>query len=83
VTFRTRGATWSDNNNTQRLPPLTVLSSNISVQMAKGITLTFTGRNLTDEIVLNRGGVVSGATTARIGPPRNYGIQITRSWTGG
>lgn len=83
LTFRTRGATWSDNNNTQRLPPLTVINSNITVQMAKGFMLTFTGRNLTDEIVLNRGGVVSNATTARIGLPRNYGIQITRSWTGG
>jgi hypothetical protein len=62
---------------------LTVLNSNISIRMAKGFKVTFSGRNLTDEIVLNRGGIVSGATTARIGLPRNYGIQITRDWTGG
>jgi len=83
VSFRTRGATWSDNSNTQRLPPLTVVNANVNIHMTRGTTITFTGRNLTNEIVLNRGGIVSGATTARIGLPRNYGVQITRSWTGG
>lgn len=83
ISFRTRGASWSDNTNTQRLAPLTVLNANVSIQMARGYTITFTGRNLTDEIVLNRGGIVSGNTTARIGLPRNYGVQITKSWTRG
>ena len=78
--FKTRGATWSDNNNTQRLPPLTVLNANIGVQMARGVNLTLTGRNLSDEIVMNRGGVVSGATTGRFGLPRNYALQITKTW---
>jgi outer membrane receptor protein involved in Fe transport len=80
ISVRTRGASWSDNNNTQRLAPLTLLSSNVAIRMAKGFTITLTGRNLTDEIVLNRGGLVSGATTARIGLPRNYSMQIERQW---
>jgi len=83
ISFRTRGASWSDNNNTQRLPPLTVMNANVSIQMARGVLVTFTGRNLTDEIVMNRGGIVSGATTGRFGPPRNYGIQITKRWPEG
>lgn len=80
ISFRTRGASWSDNNNTQRLPPLTVLNSNISINMAKGTRLTFSGRNLTDQLVLNRGGIVSGATTGRIGLPRNYSVQISHAF---
>jgi hypothetical protein len=80
LSIRTRGASWADNNNTQRLPPSTVLSSNISIQMARGFRVTLTARNLTDAIVLNRGGVVSGATTARLGLPRNYSVQIQRQW---
>jgi hypothetical protein len=83
VSFRTRGASWADANNAQRVPPTTVLNSNISILIGRDTTITFTGRNLTDEIVVNRGGIVTGATTARIGLPRNYGVQITRSWTGG
>jgi len=83
ISFRTRGASWSDNNNTSRLAPLTVINANINIQMARGFMITLTGRNLTNEIVLNRGGLVSGATTARIGLPRNYGVQITKSWTRG
>jgi len=62
---------------------LTVINANVNIQMARGYMITFTGRNLTDEIVLNRGGVTSGATTARIGLPRNFGVQITKSWTKG
>ena len=80
ISFRTRGATWSDNTNLQRLPPLTVLNSNISINMAKGTRLTLTGRNLSDEIVLNRGGIVSGSTTGRVGLPRNYSMQITHTF---
>jgi len=80
ISFRTRGATWADNTNLQRLPPLTVLNSNISIRMAKGFRVTLTGKNLTDEIVMNRGGIVSGATTARLGLPRNYSMQIQRQW---
>ena len=38
ISFRTRGASWSDNTNTQRLSPLTLINSNISIQMAKGFT---------------------------------------------
>jgi iron complex outermembrane receptor protein len=80
ITIRSRGASWADNNNLNRLAPLTTLSSNVSIQMAKGFILTLTGRNLTDEIVLNRGGLVSGSTTARIGLPRNYSLQLERKW---
>jgi iron complex outermembrane receptor protein len=80
MSFRTRGASWSDNNNTQRLPPLTVLNANIGIQMARGVIATLTARNLTDELVMNRGGIVSGATTGRFGLPRNYSVQITKSW---
>lgn len=80
VTVKTRGASWADNNNLNRLAPLTTVASNVSVRLAKGFTLTLTGRNLTDEIVLNRGGLTSGSTTARIGPPRNYSMQIERQW---
>jgi outer membrane receptor protein involved in Fe transport len=80
MSFRTRGASWSDNNNTQRLPPLTLLNANIGVQMARGVMVTLTARNLSDEIVMNRGGIVSGATTGRFGLPRNYSVQITKTW---
>jgi iron complex outermembrane recepter protein len=80
VSFRTRGASWNDSNNTQRLPPSTVMNSNISIRMAKGTRLTLTGRNLTDEVLINRGGIVAGATTARIGLPRNYGLQLTQTF---
>jgi outer membrane receptor protein involved in Fe transport len=80
ISVRTRGASWSDNNNTQRLAPSTVWSSNVSIRLNKGFTVTLTGRNLSDEIILNRGGLVSGATTARIGMPRNYSMQIERQW---
>jgi iron complex outermembrane recepter protein len=80
VSFRTRGASWSDNNNTQRLSPNTVISANVTILMTRGIAITLTGRNLSDELVLNRGGIVSGATTGRIGLPRNYGLQITKEW---
>ena len=45
-----------------------------------GFKVTLTGRNLTDEIVMNRGGIVPGATTGRIGLPRNYSAQIERQW---
>jgi outer membrane receptor protein involved in Fe transport len=80
ISVRTRGASWNDNNNLQRQPPSTVWSSNLSIKMAKGFTVTLTGRNLTDEIIVNRGGIVTGATTARLGLPRNYSMQIERQW---
>jgi outer membrane receptor protein involved in Fe transport len=83
LSFRTRGASWADNTNLQRLAPSTVLNANVTIPMAAGYTVTFTGRNLTDETVLNRDEVTSGATTARIGLPRNFGVQITKSWTKG
>jgi hypothetical protein len=78
ISFRTRGPSWSDNNNTQLLQQLTVLNSNFSINMARGFRVTLTARNLTDELVFNRGGIISGATTGRIGLPRNYSLQITR-----
>ena len=78
ISFRTRGPSWSDNNNTQRLQQLTILNSNISINMAKGFRVTLSAKNLTDELVFNRGGIVSGATTGRVGLPRNYSVQITR-----
>jgi len=80
ITFKTRGATWNDSANTQRLPPLTLINSNVTINMAKGVHLTLTGRNLTDEIVMNRGGISPTATSARIGLPRNYSMQVTRTW---
>lgn len=82
ISFRTRGASYSDANNTLRLAPYTVLNSNISINMAKGFKVTLTGRNLTDEIIFNssRAGIASNATTGRIGLPRNYALQITRQF---
>lgn len=80
IQLRVRGATWSDNNNTQRVPQQHVINSNVSFSLAKGFRVTLTARNLDDEILINRGGIVTGATTARIGLPRNYSMQITRKF---
>jgi hypothetical protein len=41
--------------------------------------LTLTGKNLTDEVVIARG-VQAGASTARISAPRNYSMQLARSF---
>jgi iron complex outermembrane receptor protein len=80
VSVKTRGASWNDNLNTQRLRPFSLVSSNISIRLARGTNLTLTGRNLTDHVNVNRGGLAPTATTARIGLPRNYGVQLTRSF---
>jgi iron complex outermembrane receptor protein len=80
LSIKTRAASFSDNANTQRLSPFTVLNSNINIRLARGTQLTLTGRNLTDEVIINRGGIVTGATTARIGLPRNYGMQLTKTF---
>jgi outer membrane receptor protein involved in Fe transport len=80
VSIKTRGATWNDNLNTQRLRAFTLVSSNVSIRLARGTTLTLTGRNLTDFVNVNRGGLAPTSTTARIGLPRNYGIQLTKSF---
>jgi len=79
VTFSTVGARWSDNANTLRLSPYTTLNANVSVRLPGGTMLTLTGKNLTDEIVISRG-VQASATTARISAPRNYSMQLTRSF---
>ncbi|HZI50344.1 MAG TPA: TonB-dependent receptor [Terriglobia bacterium] len=79
LSFRTVGARWSDTANTLRLNPYTTLNANISIALPKGTRLTLTGKNLTDEIVIARG-VQAGATTARISAPRNYSMQLTRSF---
>jgi iron complex outermembrane receptor protein len=80
ISFNTRGPSWNDTANTQRLQQYTTLNSNIIIRMGEQTTLTLTGRNLTDVVTVNRGGVVAGATTARIGLPRNYGMQLTKTF---
>jgi len=80
ISFRTRGPSWNDSNNTQRLQQQTIINSNISINMAKGFKAVLTARNLTDELIYNRGGIAAGATTGRIGLPRNYSMQITRNF---
>jgi iron complex outermembrane receptor protein len=79
VSFRTVGARWSDTANTLRLSPYTTLNANVSMRLPGGTMLTLTGKNLTDEVVIARG-VQAGASTARISAPRNYSMQLTRSF---
>lgn len=82
VSIRSRGASWNNANNTQRLRPLTLLNSDINIALTKGFRVTLAGRNMTDEIVMNRGGIVEGSTTANLRPDqaRNYTVQIQRQW---
>jgi outer membrane receptor protein involved in Fe transport len=79
VSFRTVGARWSDTANLLRLSPYTTMNANVSVRLPGKTMLTLTGKNLTDEVIIARG-VQAGASTARISAPRNYSMQLTRSF---
>ncbi len=77
ATVRTIGARWRDTANTFRLSPYTTLASNISYRLPKGARLTLTGRNLTDKVYIPRS---NSNTSGRIGAPRNFSAQITKSF---
>jgi iron complex outermembrane receptor protein len=71
------GARFSDNANTRRLGPYTTLDTSVSIRFFQGTRLTLTGRNLTDEIYIPRSNT---DFSGRIAAPRNYNVQITKSF---
>jgi iron complex outermembrane receptor protein len=77
MTVRNVGARWRDRANTIRLKPYTTLAGNLSIVLPRGTRLTLTGRNLTDELYIGRS---TSESVARFAAPRNYGIQLTKTF---
>jgi iron complex outermembrane receptor protein len=79
MTVRNVGARWRDRANTIRLAPYTTLSSNLSIVLPKGARLTLTARNLTDELYMGRS---NSESVGRFAAPRNYSVQLTKTFLG-
>jgi|GEM_PF-948787 len=77
ATVRNVGARWRDNANTFRLRPYTTVAANISIDLPGGARLTLTGRNLTNEVFIARS---TSDATGRVAAPRNYGVQLTKTF---
>ena len=77
MTVRNVGARWRDRANTIRLKAYTTLAANLSIVLPRGARLTLTGRNLSDELFIGRS---TSESVARFAAPRNYSVQLTKTF---
>ncbi len=75
ATVRRVGDRWRNTANTLKLDPYTTVQLGISTLAYRGMRVTLTVRNLTDELYIPRS---NSDVTGRIAAPRNFEVQFTR-----
>lgn len=75
ATVRRVGDRWRNTANTLKLEPYTTVQLGVSTLAYRGMRVTLTVRNLTDELYIPRS---NSDVTGRIAAPRNFEVQFTR-----